>query len=179
MRAQTPRRLLPRRRRGLAATRGRRLAAPRERATRILTCKLRGQVDDGMHVRREVEVTWADAPPPRRAEDPPALLREVVQPLTRRALDVRLRLAVERDVRVLSQDGRDIGELAIDSVRAHWAGCKRRSRRSSGCSPTARRTARRPRAPRQVAGRLRRRRQADLRSLAAAPAAAKSPSWRA
>lgn len=92
-------------------------------ATRILTCKLRGQVDDGMHVRREVEVTWADALPPRRAEDLPALLREVVQPLTQaRALDVRLRLAVERDVRVLSQDGRDIGELAIDSVRAHAGG---------------------------------------------------------
>ncbi|MEC8653086.1 MAG: CYTH domain-containing protein [Planctomycetota bacterium] len=89
-------------------------------ATRILTCKLRGEGNDGMHVRREVEVTWDDVAPPRHAEDLPAPLREVVQPLTQaRALAVRQRLVVERDVRVVSQDGNDIGELAVDSVRAH------------------------------------------------------------
>ena len=86
---------------------------------RLLTCKLRGSVGDGLHVRREVEARWRRATPPRRTGELPAEFSARLRPeLPDCELRPWLRLTVAREVRVLTVDGADICEVAVDSVTA-------------------------------------------------------------
>jgi CHAD domain-containing protein len=89
------------------------------RKGRRLTCKTRGRLEGSMHVRREVEATWHREELPRSAAELPEELRDVVQPFVLdRSLRPRQRLEVQREIRVLTEDGADLCELAIDSVEA-------------------------------------------------------------
>ncbi|MCK5940369.1 MAG: CHAD domain-containing protein, partial [Planctomycetes bacterium] len=86
---------------------------------RRLTCKARGRLDGAMHVRREIEAAWPSDQLPTTAAELPAELRDVVQPFVlERALQPRQRLEVHREIRILTDDGDDLCELAIDSVEA-------------------------------------------------------------
>jgi len=88
---------------------------------RRMTCK--GRIADeargGLFVRRETEAAWTREQPPRRAGELDGELRDAVEPFTlgRELLPV-MRLEVDREVRLLTGDGEDICELAIDSVEA-------------------------------------------------------------
>jgi inorganic triphosphatase YgiF len=86
---------------------------------RVLTCKAQGEVRGGLHVRREVEAPWQGAAPPLRAAELPASLRPLIEPETgERPLAPIVTLHVHREVRVLTEAGHDVCELAVDSVRA-------------------------------------------------------------
>jgi|GEM_PF-6262562 len=87
---------------------------------RTLTCKTRGEIKGGMHIRREVEAAWEMEELPRLAEDLPDEIREAVEPfILGRALRPLHRLVVTREARTLADGGKDLCELAIDSVEAH------------------------------------------------------------
>ena len=86
---------------------------------RVLTCKLRGTVEGGMHRRREVEARWRPATPPEQIEQLPESIRDVIEPLVGgRELRARLQLSVVREIRMLASKGEDICELAVDTVSA-------------------------------------------------------------
>ena len=89
------------------------------RKGRRLTCKAKGTLEGGLHVRREVEAGWHRDELPRSAHELPDELRDLVQPFVlTRALQPRQRLEVQREIRILVEDGVDLCELAIDSVQA-------------------------------------------------------------
>lgn len=86
---------------------------------RSVTCKERGEVEGGLHIRRELDAPWPRQSPPGSARDLPDGLRERISQHTEdRPLQPWLTLRVRRDVRVLADAGRDVCELAIDYVRA-------------------------------------------------------------
>lgn len=88
-----------------------------------VTCKTRGDARDGLFVREEHEAAWTGAEGPTRAADLPAPLRDLVEPFTLdRALRPVLQLTVQRDVRRLQHDDRDLCALAIDRVEAGASG---------------------------------------------------------
>jgi len=89
------------------------------RKGRRLTCKTRGTIEGSMHVRREFEANWLEDGLPQTAAELPEELRDAVQPFVLgRTLRPHQRLEVQREIRILVDDGRDLCELAIDSVEA-------------------------------------------------------------
>ena len=92
----------------------------RERRGRcVITCKLRRALEGTLHVRREVEAAWSRGEPPREASELPDTLREARgEQISGHDLLPLLRLDVQRETRILTDDGRDVCELAIDAVAA-------------------------------------------------------------
>ena len=94
-----------------------------DRSGRRVTCKKKGTQDNGLFVRSEYEAEWPEDRAPRTADDLPPSLRDAVEPFVLgRALVPILKLATQRDARVVQREEHDICELAIDQVEASAAG---------------------------------------------------------
>jgi len=86
---------------------------------RLLTCKAQRKDDGRLFIRDEVEVPWQAEQLPTSAEELPAELRPLIEPIVaERMLAPQQTLTVAREVRMLTSGQEDLCELAIDFVTA-------------------------------------------------------------